>query len=49
MTEETTQYLAEWVAKKYNHKYAELGSSTTALKISNVQNFLLLSWIEHLL
>lgn len=50
MTEDATEYLAGWVAKKYKDKFPELGITTTKFNNSNVSdhNYLLPSWIEHL-
>lgn len=38
MTEDASEYLAGWVARKYKKKFPELGSTSTTFNSSNVSD-----------
>lgn len=49
MTQDSIEYLAGWVAKKYKSKFPELGSTTSQKSsLINEHNYLMPTWINHL-
>ncbi|KAF0724973.1 THAP-type domain-containing protein [Aphis craccivora] len=50
MTQDATEYLAGWIAKKFRIKFPEFGCTTTQFNTSRVNdhNYQLHTWIEHL-